>query len=126
MRDLLGEDKPFFEAGCVFDDIERAHDRWRDLFLQHGNDLIVVFFDSREENANWETLQTADPTIVGRCFSNDDSLEERRIRSGAYGRPRRVPVCNILAGVGEDDYVGWVYGRPGDWGPRWYFPKQDN
>lgn len=47
------------------------------------------------------------PRLGGRNFTSGN-LEGRRIRSGAYGRPKRVPVYSIFTGA----YLGWAWATP--------------
>jgi hypothetical protein len=39
--------------------------------------------------------------------------ETRRIISGAYGKPKKIPVINLLDG----SVAGWVWGKPSEEGP---------
>jgi len=46
-------------------------------------------------------------SLLGQCLDGD-SKEERRIRSGAYGKPKRVPVRDLFT----DEHLGWSWERP--------------
>lgn len=118
---LLNGDSYAFQLAVVAVEQKAAHRKWRELFLEYGPDLVVLHavMGELDEDLEWSRLMTADPSVVGKCFASDTTLEERRIRSGAYGRPVRVPVVD-LEEPARDGTLGWVYAKPGDFETRWW------